>query len=105
MEKVRQWCGQSSDRGQLKNRTEQTRTPLLNYLVVEESESDAVDDQHEDDGESESEARGRRGRVAVAARVDPERGPRQGDEQERGRVDLGREEVHVGTERRRETRA
>ena len=27
MEKVRPWCGQASDRGRLKNRTEQNRTP------------------------------------------------------------------------------
>ena len=29
MEKVRPWCGQPSDRGRLRNRTEQNRTELL----------------------------------------------------------------------------
>ena len=34
MEKVRPWCGQPSDRGRLKNRTEQKLTILANFLVI-----------------------------------------------------------------------
>ena len=39
MEKVRPWCGQPSDRGRLKNRTEQNRTELAGRsgLVVSSS--------------------------------------------------------------------
>ena len=33
MEKVRPWCGQLSDRGRLKNRTEQKRLQLGNNLA------------------------------------------------------------------------
>jgi len=32
MEKVRLWCGQPSDRGRLKNRTEQNRSGSVNFL-------------------------------------------------------------------------
>jgi len=34
MEKVRPWCGQPSDRGRLKNRTEHTCEPAFSALTL-----------------------------------------------------------------------
>ena len=35
MEKVRPWCGQPSDRGQLRNRTEQIMTIISTHLLIQ----------------------------------------------------------------------
>jgi len=70
-------------------------------LVVQKSEAHSVDDEYEDNEKTKSETNGRTA-AAVPARVHPEPGPRQRDQQERGAVDLRREEIHVRTERRRQ---
>ena len=68
---------------------------------MEKSEADSVDDEDKNDAQTEAETNGRTA-AAVPARVDPEPGPRQRHQQERSPVHLGREEVHLGAERRRQ---
>lgn len=72
------------------------------YLVVQKPESDAVDDQYEYNEKAESEANGCDAAVTIAPRIDPESRPGQCHQQERRSVHFGGEEIHIGTERRRQ---
>jgi len=69
---------------------------------VEQPEANSVDDQYQNNEKTESKANRRSAAAGVAARIDPEPGPRQRHQQKCGTVNLSSEEVDVRTERRRQ---